>query len=116
MRRFALTNLRDFGMGKKACENKIIEECSYLMEELKKWKGQRLFENINASDLKKRIKIDLISQNGNYFLLPWFQENPLIQRTLSTTRSLTLSVPWCTAAGLNTMTLNLRRWWIGPTH
>lgn len=42
MRRFALTNLRDYGMGKRACEDKIIEECSYLMEVLKNWKGQSL--------------------------------------------------------------------------
>ncbi|XP_070843049.1 cytochrome P450 2K1-like isoform X1 [Chaetodon trifascialis] len=40
MRRFALTNLRDFGMGKKACEDKIIEECGYLVEVLKAFKGE----------------------------------------------------------------------------
>ncbi|XP_053193529.1 cytochrome P450 2K1-like [Scomber japonicus] len=40
MRRFALTNLRDFGMGKKACEDKIIEECQSLMEVFKKFKGE----------------------------------------------------------------------------
>ncbi|XP_051265469.1 cytochrome P450 2K1-like [Dicentrarchus labrax] len=40
MRRFALTNLRDFGMGKKACEDKIIEECHQLIEVLKKFKGK----------------------------------------------------------------------------
>ncbi|CAN9507825.1 unnamed protein product [Ophioblennius macclurei] len=40
MRRFALTNLRDFGMGKKACEDKIIEESHYLIEALKSFKGQ----------------------------------------------------------------------------
>lgn len=40
MRRFALTHLRDFGMGKKACEDKIIEECGHLMEVLKKLKGE----------------------------------------------------------------------------
>ncbi|XP_038582469.1 cytochrome P450 2K1-like isoform X2 [Micropterus salmoides] len=40
MRRFALTNLRDFGMGKKACEDKIIEECDYLLEVFKKFKGE----------------------------------------------------------------------------
>ncbi|GAA6236348.1 cytochrome P450 2K1-like, partial [Lates japonicus] len=40
MRRFALTNLRDFGMGRKACEDKIIEECNFLIEVFKKFKGE----------------------------------------------------------------------------
>ncbi|KAF1376962.1 hypothetical protein PFLUV_G00216950 [Perca fluviatilis] len=40
MRRFALTNLRDFGMGKKASEDKIIEECEHLIEVFKKFKGE----------------------------------------------------------------------------
>lgn len=40
MRRFALTNLRDFGMGKKACEDKIVEECDYLIEVFKQFKGK----------------------------------------------------------------------------
>uniref|UniRef100_UPI0009B48704 cytochrome P450 2K4-like n=1 Tax=Monopterus albus TaxID=43700 RepID=UPI0009B48704 len=40
MRRFALTNLRDFGMGKKAVEDKIIEESHYLIEVFKKFKGE----------------------------------------------------------------------------
>ncbi|XP_039650033.1 cytochrome P450 2K1-like isoform X2 [Perca fluviatilis] len=40
MRRFALTNLREFGMGKKASEDKIITECEYLIEVFKKFKGE----------------------------------------------------------------------------
>uniref|UniRef100_A0A8C9XJQ7 Uncharacterized protein n=1 Tax=Sander lucioperca TaxID=283035 RepID=A0A8C9XJQ7_SANLU len=40
MRRFALTNLRDFGMGRKASEDKIIEECNNLIGVLKKFKGE----------------------------------------------------------------------------
>ncbi|XP_067338604.1 cytochrome P450 2K1-like isoform X2 [Channa argus] len=40
MRRFTMTNLRDFGMGRKACEDKIIEECGYLVEVFKNFKGE----------------------------------------------------------------------------
>nr|XP_061806673.1 cytochrome P450 2K1-like [Nerophis lumbriciformis] len=44
MRRFALSNLRDFGMGKKACEDKIVEECQHLLEVFRNFKGNA-FDN-----------------------------------------------------------------------
>ncbi|KAM6913383.1 cytochrome P450 2K1-like [Lycodopsis pacificus] len=40
MRRFALSNLRDFGMGKKAAEDKIIEEIQYLNEVFERHEGK----------------------------------------------------------------------------
>ncbi|KAK7889527.1 hypothetical protein WMY93_025087 [Mugilogobius chulae] len=51
MRRFALTNLRDFGMGKKACEDKIREESSHLVHLLKSFRGEPFDTNgiVNAS-------------------------------------------------------------------
>ncbi|XP_020786096.2 cytochrome P450 2K4-like [Boleophthalmus pectinirostris] len=40
LRRFAITNLRDFGMGKKACEDKITEECGHLVDVLQNYNGK----------------------------------------------------------------------------
>uniref|UniRef100_A0A8C7Y6J1 Cytochrome P450 2K1-like n=1 Tax=Oryzias sinensis TaxID=183150 RepID=A0A8C7Y6J1_9TELE len=39
LRRFALTTLRDFGMGKRIAEEKILEECDYLIQGLEKHQG-----------------------------------------------------------------------------
>uniref|UniRef100_A0A3Q3WHG3 Uncharacterized protein n=1 Tax=Mola mola TaxID=94237 RepID=A0A3Q3WHG3_MOLML len=40
MRRFALTTLRDFGMGKRIAEDKILEECNYLIQMFEAHKGK----------------------------------------------------------------------------
>ncbi|XP_047212665.1 cytochrome P450 2K1-like [Girardinichthys multiradiatus] len=40
LRRFALTTLRDFGMGKRVAEEKILEECGHLIQIFENHKGE----------------------------------------------------------------------------
>uniref|UniRef100_A0ACB8EG94 Uncharacterized protein n=1 Tax=Sphaerodactylus townsendi TaxID=933632 RepID=A0ACB8EG94_9SAUR len=44
MRRFALTTLRDYGMGKKTIEDRIVEECGFLIKRFESYEGKP-FEN-----------------------------------------------------------------------
>lgn len=43
MRRFTLTTLRDFGMGKKAIEDRVVEECGCLADAIESQKGGGIF-------------------------------------------------------------------------
>ncbi|XP_030592160.1 cytochrome P450 2K1-like [Archocentrus centrarchus] len=40
LRRFALTTLKEFGMGKKHSQDKILEECGYLIQMIEAHKGE----------------------------------------------------------------------------
>ncbi|KAM3930498.1 cytochrome P450 2K4-like [Leptodactylus fuscus] len=46
MRRFTLSTLRDYGMGKKTIENKIIEEAESLVQKFRSYEGKP-FNNLN---------------------------------------------------------------------
>ncbi|XP_066452240.1 cytochrome P450 2K6-like [Eleutherodactylus coqui] len=45
MRRFTLSALRDFGMGKETIENKITDECDFLVKKIRSYKGEP-FDNL----------------------------------------------------------------------
>ncbi|KAM8953399.1 cytochrome P450 2K1-like [Pelodytes ibericus] len=77
MRRFTITTLRDFGMGKSDIEEKIIEECEYLIQYFESFKG-KAFDTImvmNASVANIIVSI-LLGQRMDY-------EDKVFQRLLS---------------------------------
>ncbi|XP_073530086.1 cytochrome P450 2K4-like [Phyllobates terribilis] len=47
MRRFTLSTLRDYGMGRKTIEDKIIEEAECLIQKMKSYKGKP-FDNVTG--------------------------------------------------------------------
>ncbi|XP_040204244.1 cytochrome P450 2K6-like [Rana temporaria] len=76
MRRFTLSTLRDFGMGKKSIENKINEECQSLVNKFKSF-GGKPFENtmiMNAAVANIIVSI-LLGHRFNY-------EDPVLLRLM----------------------------------
>ncbi|KAM9316378.1 uncharacterized protein PAF06_007388 [Gastrophryne carolinensis] len=68
MRRFSLSTLRDYGMGKKSIEDKICDEAVHLIEEFRSY-GGRPFNNytiINAA-VANIIVFILLSQRFDYY-------------------------------------------------
>ncbi|XP_066452226.1 cytochrome P450 2K6-like [Eleutherodactylus coqui] len=76
MRRFTLSTLRDFGMGKETIENKITEESDFLVQKFRSYKGEP-FDNlmiINAAVANIIVSI-LLSHRFAY-------EDPTLVRLL----------------------------------
>ncbi|XP_043566992.1 cytochrome P450 2K6-like [Chiloscyllium plagiosum] len=60
MRRFALTTLRDFGMGKKTIEDKIIEESDFLVKMIEAYKGQPFNPTIQLNSAVANIICSIV--------------------------------------------------------
>ncbi|XP_004568480.2 cytochrome P450 2K4 [Maylandia zebra] len=98
MRRFSMINLKDFGMGKKEFEDKIIEECHYLMEAFKQFKGEFDVKQ-SLNNATANISCSLIY--GNRFDYNDLEFTSLVHRTCRNTTLLSAPsvqlynmVPW----------------------
>ncbi|NXI68005.1 CP2K6 protein, partial [Anseranas semipalmata] len=77
MRRFTLTTLRDFGMGKKAIEDRVVEEYGYLADVIESQKGKPLEMTLimNAAVANVIVSI-LLGKRYDY-------EDPIFKRLVS---------------------------------
>ncbi|XP_026538313.1 cytochrome P450 2K6-like [Notechis scutatus] len=67
MRRFMLTTLRDYGMGKRSMESRIAEECSFLVKEFESYKGKPFeFRRIVTAAVANIIVSILLGKRYDY--------------------------------------------------
>ncbi|CAJ0966366.1 unnamed protein product [Ranitomeya imitator] len=90
MRRFTLSTLRDYGMGRRTIEDKITEESEYLIHKLKSYEG-KAFDNITSiyAAVTNIIVSILLSKRFDY-------EDPTILRLMGLVNENVklLSSPW----------------------
>lgn len=72
MRRFALSTLRDFGMGKRLAVDKILEECHHLIQMFEEHEGMELIyvsDNARQGVLKHKNNRsqDVKCSNSHFF-------------------------------------------------
>ncbi|XP_056419485.1 uncharacterized protein LOC130360954 [Hyla sarda] len=79
MRRFTVSTLRDFGMGKKTIEDKINEECGYLIKNICSYQGEAFQDDkiINAAVANIIVSI-ILGHRFDY-------QHPSLQRLLQLT-------------------------------
>ncbi|XP_069584433.1 cytochrome P450 2K4-like isoform X2 [Ranitomeya imitator] len=126
MRRFTLSTLRDYGMGKKTIEDKIIEEAECLVQKLKSYNGKR-FDNLTSINaavaniivailLSHRFEyedptilklIGLINENIRLLGSPWIRGKPESTEYFHD-KNLTALVGNLFAAGMETTSTTLR--------
>nr|XP_056701795.1 cytochrome P450 2G1-like [Euleptes europaea] len=90
LRRFSLSTLRSFGMGKRSLEERIQEEAQFLVEELKKKEGHQFDPSIQLSHVSSNIICSIVF--GNRFE---FEDKDFVTllRLIKDTMVL-LSSPW----------------------
>ncbi|CAG5897800.1 unnamed protein product [Menidia menidia] len=99
MRRFALTTLKDFGMGKRIIEDKIIEECHYLIEDFETFEGKPFNNTKTISYAASNVISSLMFGKRFEFKDPIFQamverDNETIHLTGSVSIQLYNFFPW----------------------
>ncbi|XP_034288424.1 cytochrome P450 2K6-like isoform X1 [Pantherophis guttatus] len=67
MRRFMLTTLRDYGMGKRSMESRIAEECSFVVKKFESYKGKPFeFRRIMTAAVGNIIVSILLGKRYDY--------------------------------------------------